>query len=128
MKDDIDLVKLLKLNVANLEEFRNQNYDINMNVLNNERWMLDICLDYFSCRNPFRTELQKLDAVVANTLNDLISVLDFDKMSHVTGCIKLIYSRISDFVTSCCNSETEYDTSKLILILQPYCSCSSKKN
>lgn len=40
-------------------------------------WILDICLDYFVCDNPFRKEIELIDAHVATSLFDAIRQASF---------------------------------------------------
>jgi len=43
-------------------------------------WILDICLDYFICSNPFRADIEKIDNNIANNLNQVVIQLLFKKM------------------------------------------------
>jgi hypothetical protein len=61
------LPKILSLAVAELPEQQNPR------VRDDERsslspWMLDICLDYFACLNPFVTDMEKLDPTFTRAL------------------------------------------------------------
>jgi hypothetical protein len=38
-------------------------------------WMLDICLDYFACRNPFLDELNSIDVEYTVFLQDLVQIM-----------------------------------------------------
>jgi hypothetical protein len=64
------LPKLLSLSVAELPEQQN------LRVRDHDRslspWMLDICLDYFACLNPFVTDIEKLDPAFARALCDCV--------------------------------------------------------
>ena len=60
-EDDLINSKTLKINVSTINDFIESytasNNDIHKTV-NQDSWILDICLDYFTCHNPFLTEIR----------------------------------------------------------------------
>jgi hypothetical protein len=64
------LPKLLSLSVAELPEQQNPRLRDDERSLS--PWMLDICLDYFACLNPFVTDIEKLDSAFARALCDCV--------------------------------------------------------
>jgi hypothetical protein len=64
------LPKLLRLSVAELPE--EQNPRVRDDERSRSPWMLDICLDYFACLNPFVTDIETLNPTFARALCDCV--------------------------------------------------------
>jgi hypothetical protein len=64
------LPKLLSLSVAELPEQQNPRLRDDERSLS--PWMLDICLDYFACLNPFVKDIETLDPTFARALCDCV--------------------------------------------------------
>ena len=64
------LPKLFSLSVAELPE--QQSPRVRDDERSRSPWMLDICLDYFACLNPFVTDIEMLDPAFARALCDCV--------------------------------------------------------
>ena len=47
----------------------------------NQEWILDVCLDYFICSNPFVAELESIDVNIAKLITRAVSELSHRKIS-----------------------------------------------
>jgi len=72
---------------------------------NVDRWMLDLCLDYFACLNPFYSELEALDANLANGLQELVMKVQFGTTTtnasaqQVNATVASFYKGLTEFLT-----------------------------
>ena len=49
---------------------------------NSQEWILDVCLDYFICTNPFIAELERLDSNISNIILEAIHNLSHRQMTN----------------------------------------------
>jgi hypothetical protein len=68
--DELLLPQLLSLSVAELPE--QQSSCLRDDERSLSPWMLDICLDYFACLNPFVTDIEKLNPTFSRALCDCV--------------------------------------------------------
>lgn len=69
--EELLLPMLLRLSVAELPGKHNPRVRDDERSLSSP-WMLDICLDYFACLNPFVTDIEMLDPAFARALCDCV--------------------------------------------------------
>lgn len=74
-KEELLLAKTLQLKVSELEEETSQAGvdDASSSLLYDGDWSLDICLDYFYCRNPFVTDIETIDENFAKALVNVVT-------------------------------------------------------
>lgn len=81
-----------------------------------EFWVLDICLDYFSCTNPFISELEGIDKNITMLLLDAVQETRFKKLGdadhHYDGTNSIYETELSAF-RQCVNTVLDELVSKL---------------
>lgn len=102
---DMMLPQLVELVVSSLG-IDKDTYDRTEKIKTNDadRLMLDICLDYFACLNPFYTELEDLDKGFASSLKQLVTKAQFDTTISVgaqqlNAIIASFYKGLIEFLT-----------------------------
>ena len=78
--DEFILRKVLKLKVSELSSTAN-NEDIDSD-LEEQEWILDICLDYFLCRNPFVDELEDINLEFATVFVAIVEQAKFSPLRY----------------------------------------------
>ena len=77
--DELILPKELRLKVSDLSSTSNEEVDSD---LEEQEWILDICLDYFLCRNPFVDELEEIDPEFAATFVTIVEQAKFSPLQY----------------------------------------------
>ena len=78
--DELVMPKILRLKVSNLSSTAN-NEDVDVD-LEEQEWILDVCLDYFLCRNPFVDELEEIDTEFAAAFVAIVEQAQFSPLQY----------------------------------------------
>ena len=76
---ELVLPKALRLYVSELQSTNNEDIE---NDLEQQEWILDICLDYFLCRNPFIDEIVDIDAEFAAAFVAIVEQAKFNPLQY----------------------------------------------
>lgn len=56
-----------------------------MELPKEQPWLLDICLDYFACLNPFLTDIENIDSNIAMLLIQISKLIKSDSLQNFIG-------------------------------------------
>ena len=80
--DELQLAKKLNLTVSNVptgdemspeKEQSQLDHSEEAPTMFHDNWLLDICLDYFACLNPFLTDIEAIDPAFAQALINMVT-------------------------------------------------------
>ena len=77
--NELILPKEMKLKVSELPSANNEDVDSD---LEEQEWILDVCLDYFLCRNPFVDELEEIDTEFAAAFVAIVEQAKFSPLQY----------------------------------------------
>jgi len=76
-REQLHLPRQLELCVSSLSSSRKQGRSLQSQQTKEDPWMLDVCLDYFACRNPFLVDLEAADDEAAQAFLDAVRGSEF---------------------------------------------------
>lgn len=101
---DLALSQALKLHVTELSEENPALSFKNVIAENSEYWVLDICLDYFSCCNPYLSDIDNIDSALTKAFLSVVSTSSINRATLDTDILEKIEptaytGQIQDFQT-----------------------------
>ena len=134
--DSLLLPQLVELDVVDWADVPNKNAS-NESMANDQPWILDICLDYFYCVNPFLADIESIDDEVARVTHEILHHATFYHPKNASSpvdrhnllCFRLLLVKIFNHLVICedsAGSELCGELVDLVVELQPFLVCQTE--